>query len=599
MPEASRPESTAGAGIPRVPVIYDNVPHRKAVRERDEWLDLLASMKHYQLSCCRDDVEDLLAREGLKCADRYTSTFFAFLGEVYMYRIIDRAFDWMKLRMEGQEELAAETDPRYRRRDVDELLKAQNFTLEDVDVLQALNEIKPGSDEPYRRVPFHVEEESNSDGEESSSSKGPPLPEDESVSESDSRTADERREGKAVLREALGLPPIADEEGADRDNEGPSGSSDLLDSTSDSEEGGGEGRGQDESGEEAPASAAGSDEDADGDGGEDASAAEDGRGRRRRRGAGGGGGVDLDAYARLTLDHRLDTDPEAWAEGYYAVQPVQPGEILDDLVMLPAAGTELAPELQPSLAPGGAAPPPVGGGWPPQPAGYPAGSGSMRPPAGAQAYGAQGYGQAGAGAQGYGPQAYGSQPPQGYGQGGYGAAQAAQSVRPGGAPAGAAGSWQPRPPAGGYGGAGGYAGYGTAYAGPGRPAGQGYQAGAAADYYAAAAARQQQMPAAGMAGRQPAGYAQGGPGPGMVMLGRNAPSTYAPGGPAGPPGVVPPAVYGPGPAAVPQYYPGGALPGQGGGPPPPPGPQRGPPYGPAGQYSPYGGPRGPGPGPGQ
>ena len=400
--------------------------------------------------------------------------------------------------MQGEEELAAESDPKYRRRDVDELLKGFNFTMDVVDVLHALDEIKPGSDEPYRRVPFQVEQASSSASDETSSSEAPPLPETESVSEDDSRTPEERREGKAVLREALGLP--ADPEGADaaRDEDIISGSSDLMDSSSDDSDAGRPGAAQERSSTSA-VSAADSEEDAgggEGEGGEDGSAAEDGRGRRRG-GGGGGGGVDLDAYARLTLDHRFDTDPEAWAEGYYAVRPVRPGEILDDLVLLPAAGTELAPEQPPQPSSGA---PPVPSNWPGgPPQGYPGGGSPMRQqPPGPQAYGPQGYGPQGYGPQGYGPQGYGGQavPPgygqqgygqQGYGQQGYGQQGYGQAPMPAGrsigGPPTSAGSWRPGPGGAGYGGGGvagggggvggGYQGYGGIYASPGRQAPQG------------------------------------------------------------------------------------------------------------------------------
>ena len=160
-------EKTAAPGAeanetrtPFIPVLYDGVIHRPPVRERDEWLELFRSMDTYKNVIDLKLVEGILDRAGVPLIDKRTLKFAGFLVDAYIARVCDHAADWARLRLEGEEEMkesAAKAANRlafFQRDDVVKRIRRNNFTLVETDVLRALNEMNPGSDLPFLRVPF-------------------------------------------------------------------------------------------------------------------------------------------------------------------------------------------------------------------------------------------------------------------------------------------------------------------------------------------------------------------------------------------------------------------------------------------------------------
>eukprot|EP00961_Rhodomonas_salina_P189906 2562136-Rhodomonas_salina.1 len=133
-PSAPRPRTTPEHNV-SIPVLFDNVPYRQSVRERDEWLELIRSMKHFDPLLDIQMVRKTLEMNGCNCIDKNTLKFAAFLAEAYLYKIVDRTTDWAGIRLEGDEEDLAEADPKYRRRSVEEIMASLNFTLEKDDLL--------------------------------------------------------------------------------------------------------------------------------------------------------------------------------------------------------------------------------------------------------------------------------------------------------------------------------------------------------------------------------------------------------------------------------------------------------------------------------
>jgi hypothetical protein len=135
-----------------IPVIYDGVSHRPPVHERDEWLELFRSMDTYTNVIDLKLVQGILDRTGVRCVDHSTLKFAGFLVDAYISRICNYASDWVRLRLEGEEELreaaakAANKLSTYKRQDPTERVRNLNFTLLETDVLHALNEMKPGAD---------------------------------------------------------------------------------------------------------------------------------------------------------------------------------------------------------------------------------------------------------------------------------------------------------------------------------------------------------------------------------------------------------------------------------------------------------------------
>ena len=160
-------EETAASGAkanetrtPFIPVLYDGVIHRPPVRERDEWLELFRSMDTYQNVIDLRLVEGILDRTGVRLIDKRTLKFAGFLVDAYIARVCDHAADWARLRLEGEEEMkesAAKAANRlafFQRDNVVKRIRQNNFTLVETDVLRALNEMNPGSDLPFLRVPI-------------------------------------------------------------------------------------------------------------------------------------------------------------------------------------------------------------------------------------------------------------------------------------------------------------------------------------------------------------------------------------------------------------------------------------------------------------
>jgi hypothetical protein len=119
----------------RVPVIVDNAPHRRSVREVDEWLRLFNSMKGYIPHVDMEYVKELLESVGANCADKRTLTFVAYLADCYLYKLLDHTADWVAVRLEGKLE---ENDPNENRNkgpEVERHMRKFNFSINEVDVL--------------------------------------------------------------------------------------------------------------------------------------------------------------------------------------------------------------------------------------------------------------------------------------------------------------------------------------------------------------------------------------------------------------------------------------------------------------------------------
>jgi hypothetical protein len=119
----------------RVPVILDNAPMRRSVREVDEWLKLFNSMKGYVPHVDTEYVKELLLRVGANCVDKRTLYFMAYLADCYLYKLLDYTTDWVGVRLEGKLE---ENDPNENRNkgpEVDRYMRKFNFSVNEVDVL--------------------------------------------------------------------------------------------------------------------------------------------------------------------------------------------------------------------------------------------------------------------------------------------------------------------------------------------------------------------------------------------------------------------------------------------------------------------------------
>jgi hypothetical protein len=136
-PAEVAPAGAAGPGVGEdiperergPPVLYDDVAHRRSVRERDEWLWLFSSMASYRPIFPRSWIRDILEGEGCHCVDLNTLTFIAFLLDVYAHRIVDHAMDWAFVRLTGEEEDKGDADPKYKKQHVGDKILAGNFTV--------------------------------------------------------------------------------------------------------------------------------------------------------------------------------------------------------------------------------------------------------------------------------------------------------------------------------------------------------------------------------------------------------------------------------------------------------------------------------------
>jgi len=136
-----------------VPVIYDDVLGRPPVRERDEWLELFRSMDTYTNIIDLKFVKDVLESTGVQCVDKATLKFAGFLVDAYICRVCSYSADWVRLRLQGEEEMkeaaARGSNKAFVRDDVLKRMRNLNFTLIQSDVLHALHEMSPGSDLPF------------------------------------------------------------------------------------------------------------------------------------------------------------------------------------------------------------------------------------------------------------------------------------------------------------------------------------------------------------------------------------------------------------------------------------------------------------------
>jgi hypothetical protein len=70
-----------------VPVLYDDVPHRISVKERDEWLDLFQSCYNYSGVVDPRWVRRHMSNRGAEPVDRKSLNFMCYLFECYMYKV--------------------------------------------------------------------------------------------------------------------------------------------------------------------------------------------------------------------------------------------------------------------------------------------------------------------------------------------------------------------------------------------------------------------------------------------------------------------------------------------------------------------------------
>ena len=73
-----------------VPVLYDDVPHRTSVKERDEWLDLFQSCRNYSGVVDPRWVRRQMSKTGAEPVDRKSLNFMCYLFECYMYKVWPR-----------------------------------------------------------------------------------------------------------------------------------------------------------------------------------------------------------------------------------------------------------------------------------------------------------------------------------------------------------------------------------------------------------------------------------------------------------------------------------------------------------------------------
>ena len=138
-----------------VPVIYDDVDHRAPVRERDEWLELFRSMDTYSNIIDLPLIQNILEGTGVECVDRSTLKFTGFLVDACIARVCNYAADYVRLRLEREEELKeraarmANKMSTFKRADVRKRMRTLNYTLLESDILHALNELMPDGDLPF------------------------------------------------------------------------------------------------------------------------------------------------------------------------------------------------------------------------------------------------------------------------------------------------------------------------------------------------------------------------------------------------------------------------------------------------------------------